>query len=52
MSATLAQVRAARFAQRKRVNYIATALALGAMAFGLFWLFWICLLYTSPRPRD
>ena len=41
MSATLAQVRAARFAQRKRVNYIATALALGAMAFGLFWLFWI-----------
>jgi phosphate transport system permease protein len=41
MSATLSQVRAARFAQRKRVNYIATGLALAAMAFGLFWLFWI-----------
>ncbi|MDZ7920592.1 phosphate ABC transporter permease PstA [Rhodoferax sp.] len=41
MSATLTQVRAARFAQRKRVNYIATGLALAAMAFGLFWLFWI-----------
>ncbi len=43
MSATLMQVRAARFAQRKRVNYIATGLALAAMAFGLFWLFWILL---------
>lgn len=41
MSATLSQVRAARFAQRKRVNYLATGLALAAMAFGLFWLFWI-----------
>ncbi|OYQ41006.1 phosphate ABC transporter, permease protein PstA [Rhodoferax sp. TH121] len=41
MSATLSQVRAARFAQRKRVNVIATGLALAAMAFGLFWLFWI-----------
>lgn len=41
MSATLSQVRAARFAQRKRVNYVATGLALAAMAFGLFWLFWI-----------
>ncbi len=41
MSATLSQVRAARFAQRKRVNIIATGLALAAMAFGLFWLFWI-----------
>jgi len=41
MSATLSQVRAARFAQRKRVNYIATGMALAAMAFGLFWLFWI-----------
>jgi len=41
MSATLTQVRATRFAQRKRVNYIATGLALAAMAFGLFWLFWI-----------
>ncbi len=41
MSATLSQVRAARFAQRKRVNVIATGLALAAVAFGLFWLFWI-----------
>lgn len=33
--------RAARFAQRKRVDQIATGLALFAMAFGLFWLLWI-----------
>jgi phosphate transport system permease protein len=38
---TLRQTRAARFAQRKRVNTLATGLALAAMAFGLFWLFWI-----------
>ncbi len=37
----LQQVRAAKYAQRKRVNTIATTLALSAMAFGLFWLFWI-----------
>jgi len=44
MSTALAQLnatRAARFAQRKRVNTVATGLALAAMAFGLFWLFWI-----------
>jgi phosphate transport system permease protein len=41
MSATLAQTRSARFAQRKRVNVLATGLALAAMVFGLFWLFWI-----------
>ncbi|BDT72660.1 phosphate transport system permease protein PstA [Comamonadaceae bacterium OS-4] len=41
MSATLAQTRSARFAQRKRVNVLVTGLALAAMAFGLFWLFWI-----------
>jgi phosphate transport system permease protein len=41
MSTALTQMRAARFAQRKRVNVVATTLALGAMAFGLFWLFWI-----------
>lgn len=34
-------VRAAKFAQRKRINTVATGLALAAMAFGLFWLFWI-----------
>jgi phosphate transport system permease protein len=33
--------RAAMFASRKRINTLATALALGAMAFGLFWLAWI-----------
>lgn len=41
MSATLSQIRTARFAHRKRVNIFATTLALAAMAFGLFWLFWI-----------
>jgi phosphate transport system permease protein len=41
MSTALTQMRAARFAQRKRVNVVATTLALAAMAFGLFWLFWI-----------
>jgi phosphate transport system permease protein len=40
-TATLSDIRAARFAKRKLVNYLATALALAAMAFGLFWLFWI-----------
>lgn len=43
MNTALMQTRAVRFAQRKRVNVIATVLALGAMAFGLFWLFWILL---------
>ena len=33
--------RKARFASRKRVNLLAIALAMSAMAFGLFWLFWI-----------
>ena len=41
VAATNHAARAAKFAQRKRVNVIATTLALGAMAFGLFWLFWI-----------
>ncbi len=41
MSATLMKVRAARFAHRKRVNFVATGMALAAMSFGLFWLFWI-----------
>jgi len=41
MSASAHQLRAAKFAHRKRVNQVATALALSAMAFGLFWLFWI-----------
>jgi phosphate transport system permease protein len=41
MSAEMKQSRAAKFAQRNRVNQLATVLALSAMAFGLFWLFWI-----------
>jgi phosphate transport system permease protein len=43
MSTALMQMRATRFAQRKRVNVVATTLAFAAMAFGLFWLFWILL---------
>ncbi|HYD78031.1 phosphate ABC transporter permease PstA [Ramlibacter sp.] len=30
-----------RYAARKRVNQVALALSLGAMAFGVFWLLWI-----------
>jgi len=41
MSAEMKHMRAAKFAQRNRLNYVATVLALSAMAFGLFWLFWI-----------
>ena len=36
-------VRLVKFARRKRVNRIALTLSLSAMAFGLFWLFWILL---------
>jgi phosphate transport system permease protein len=41
MNTALNQARAAKFAQRNRINNLATFLALSAMAFGLFWLFWI-----------
>lgn len=41
MNASALQAREAKYARRKRVNQIATTLALGAMAFGLVWLFWI-----------
>ena len=42
MSDTALQaVRAAKFASRQRINWLATGLALSAMAFGLFWLAWI-----------
>ena len=41
MSAEMKKSRAAQFARRNRVNQFATVLALSAMAFGLFWLFWI-----------
>jgi len=37
----LAEVRAARYAGRKRVNKVALTLSLAAMAFGVFWLIWI-----------
>ena len=39
----LEETRRAKYAQRKFVNRIALALSLLAMAFGLFWLFWILL---------
>lgn len=41
MSGNALEAREAKYARRKIVNKIATSLALGAMAFGLFWLFWI-----------
>lgn len=41
MNASVLAAREAKYARRKRVNQIATTLALGAMAFGLVWLFWI-----------
>jgi phosphate transport system permease protein len=41
MSAADKSSRATMFARRNRINYLATGLALVAMAFGLFWLFWI-----------
>ena len=44
MSAVLSAADAARMGmhrKRKRINFIALTLSLGAMAFGLFWLAWI-----------
>ena len=46
-AAAIEKVREARYAQRKLVNRVALALALMAMAFGLFWLTWI--LYETIR---
>ena len=43
MSMSLQATRLAKFNQRKRLNRVALVLSLGAMAFGLFWLFWILL---------
>jgi phosphate transport system permease protein len=40
-AAVAAQVRERKFAARKRVNKVALALSLAAMAFGVFWLVWI-----------
>lgn len=42
-----AVLRARRQARRRRINFVALALALAAMAFGLFWLGWI--LWTTVR---
>ncbi len=41
MNTSTFDYRAAKFGRRKLVNQIALTLALGAMAFGLFWLAWI-----------
>ena len=41
MTANAHQLKLAKFAHRKRVNQLATGMALAAMSFGLFWLFWI-----------
>ena len=40
-SATLQATRLKKHAARKRINALALALSLGAMAFGLVWLIWI-----------
>jgi phosphate transport system permease protein len=40
-SVALEQTRQARYSQRKLVNQVALTLSMLAMAFGLFWLFWI-----------
>ena len=40
-AAALDEVRQAKYSQRKLVNRVALTLSLMAMAFGLFWLFWI-----------
>lgn len=37
----VANARQAMYSRRKNVNILALVLSLGAMAFGLFWLFWI-----------
>jgi phosphate transport system permease protein len=41
LQAALEETRQAQYARRKLVNQIALTLSLLAMAFGLFWLFWI-----------
>ncbi|MEJ8838954.1 phosphate ABC transporter permease PstA [Ramlibacter sp. AN1133] len=40
-AALLQQQRERKYGQRKRINRIALALSLAAMAFGVFWLVWI-----------
>ena len=43
--------RLARHRRRKRVNAVALALSLAAMAFGLFWLLWILFETVLARHR-
>ncbi len=38
---SILEARRARYASRKRVNFIALTMSLAAMGFGLFWLAWI-----------
>ncbi len=67
LALALEETRNAKYAQRKFVNRVALALSLAAMAFGLFWLFWILfetiwlgiggltlntLLQMTPPPND
>jgi len=40
-AAALEEIRSAKYARRKFTNRVALVLSLMAMAFGLFWLFWI-----------
>lgn len=63
----LSEMRQARYAKRKLTNQVALVLSLLAMAFGLFWLFWILfetirlgaggmtwamLTQSTPAPND
>ncbi len=41
LAAAIEEARLVKYAQRKLVNRVVLTLALAAMAFGLFWLFWI-----------
>ncbi len=42
-SSATTRKRAEKYGHRKRIDQLASTLALAAMAFGLFWLFWILL---------
>lgn len=67
MNGSAQDLREAKYARRKLVNRITIALAMTAMAFGLFWLFWIlfetvrlglggltldALTQTTPPPNE
>ena len=40
------------YKKRRTINRVMLTLSLITLAFGLFWLFWICLLYTSDAADD